>query len=276
MLHARPIASLCVAITLALAGCGELGEGDASGSFEPSQRGTLKVATEPLPTAGFWEGTADDPTGGFEYELAEALRERFDLRRLEIVEVPFADLIEGDLGDADLALALMTPTAARETELDFSDPYLRAPPAFLTDAGLELPDLETARELTYAVEVNTTLVDELESSVDPLEPPLILPDRDAVLEALAEGEADAAVFDLPAAQALASESAGELHVAAKLGTDEAIAAALPDDSQRNAEAVSSAIRALQADGTLEELSERWLGAELTRGAQEVPLLRSSR
>ena len=261
-----------LACAAALAGC-DLGEGGASGSFEPNEPGTLRVATERVPSPGFWEGTAEEPTGGFEYALAEELRERLDLERLEVVEVPFADIIDGRLDGADIALSVLTPTTERDTVLDFSSPYMSAPPALLGAPGLDVPDLETARELTYVVEVDTTLVEHLEQSIDPIAEPIIAEDRDAVLAALESGEADAAIFDLPVAYALAEASGGELEVAAKLASDEFLAVGLPDDSQRNTEAVSSAIRAMEADGTIGELSAEWLGAE---GGTEVPLLRSSR
>lgn len=263
-------------LLLTLAGCGGVGLDRSAGRFEPAVPGTLTVATEGVPTAGFWEGTAANPSGGFEYELARRLRERFELDELEIVTVPFAEITAGDLADADLALSLITPTPERDQVLDFSDPYLTAPPALLTAVELEVPDLETARDLQYVVESGTTLEPELSDSIDPIPTAIVVPDRDAVLAALEDGSADAAIFDLPAAQALADQSAGEWHVAAKLGTDETVAAALPEDSAQNEEAVSSVIRALEADGTLEELSERWLGGEITGGASGVPLLRTSR
>jgi polar amino acid transport system substrate-binding protein len=267
---------LAALVLVALAGCGGVGLDRSAGRFEPAVPGTLTVATESVPAAGFWEGTAVEPTGGFEYELARRLQERFELDELEVVVVPFAEIIAGDIADADLALSLITPTSERDRVLDFSDPYLTAPPALLTAADLEVPDLETARDLQYVVETGTTLEPALSDSIDPIQATIVAPDRDAVLAALGDGSADAAIFDLPAAQALADQSDGEWHVAAKLGTDETVAAALPEDSSRNTEAVSSVIRALEADGTLDELSDRWLGGEITGGAPSVPLLRSSR
>lgn len=272
----HPIRLMIVLVLLTLAGCGGVGLDRSAGRFEPEVPGTLKVATQSVPSAGFWEGTATDPTGGFEYELARRMQERFELDEVEIVVIPFAEIIAGDIADSDLALSLITPTPERDQVLDFSDPYLTAPPALLTAADLEVPDLETARDLQYVVETGTTLEPALSDSIDPIPATIVAPDRDAVLAALEDGDAEAAIFDLPAAQALADQSDGEWHVAAKLGTDETIAAALPEGSAQNREAVSSVIRALAADGTLNELSERWLGGDITGGASEVPLLRTSR
>lgn len=272
----RPVATLLLigSLVWTVSGCGDVGQDRSAGSFEPSTAGTLKVATATVPSAGFWEGTPAKLTGGFEYELAAELQRRFELESLEVVVVPFAEIIAGDLGDADLALALITPTEDRDQVLDFSDPYLTSPPALLTDSELEVPDLETARDLQFVVEAGTTLEQVLGEAIDPIPEVIVAPDQDAVLEALADGSAEAAMLDLPAAAAIAERSDGELAVAAKLGTDETIAAALPDGADSNAEAVSSAIRALNADGTLPELSDRWLGSEITEGAPNVPLLRT--
>ncbi len=261
---------------LGITGCGGVAQDGAAGSFEPAIEGKLTVATAEVPTAGFWEGVAAEPTGGFEFELATEFVSRFGLDELQVVEVPFAELTGGDLGDADLALSQITPTDERDQVLDFSDPYLVAPPALLTDADLEVPDLETARDLTYSVETGTTLEEDLDQMIDPNTTVLVGADQDEVLAAVAEGNVDAAILDLPAASAVAEESDGALHVAAKLDTTETIAAALPEGSESNTEAVGSAIRALDADGTLGALSEEWFGSEITDGAPEVPLLRSSR
>src|SRR5690606_25506783 len=76
----------------------------AEQTFQPATEGVLTVATS-LPAPGFWEG--DDPdhlTGGFEYELARRLADRWDLE-LRVIDVPFDDLATGDLHGADLAMS---------------------------------------------------------------------------------------------------------------------------------------------------------------------------
>jgi ABC-type amino acid transport substrate-binding protein len=94
-----------------------------------------------------------------------------------------------------------------------------------------------------------------------------------MLSALRRGAADVAPFDLPAAHAIVDRDPG-LAIAAKLADTEAIAAALPKGSD-NVEAVSSALRGMRSDGTIDELAERWLGRSITDGYQSVPLLRTA-
>ncbi len=87
-----------------------------------------------------------------------------------------------------------------------------------------------------------------------------------------DGDADVAMFDLPAAEAIVRADP-ELEIAAKLEDAEPIAVALPEGSD-NTEAVSSALRAMDADGTLDALAEESLGVSLTDSAAGVPVLRT--
>ena len=258
---------LLVAMT---AGCGA----GSAGSFEPARAGTLTVMTQPLPTPGFWEGTGDRPTGGLEYGIARELARRLDLGRVVLRTEPFSRIVAGELGDADLALSLITPTTQRDKMLDFSTPYIHAAPALVTRAGTSIPDLQTAQGLQFATEASTTLEQIVGDMIRPDAPPQRYPSEQDKLGAILSGRADVGLFDLPEAQAIANADP-KLEVAAKLAKTEPIAAALPEGSD-NVEAVSSALRAMDADGTLDRLSERWIGRSLTETEQQVPLLRTDR
>src|SRR5262245_29806160 len=108
------------AAALAPAGCA-LQHSAAGAAFRPAAPGVLTVATAFLPAPGFWEGSP--PTRGFEAGLAAALAHRLGLRRVKVVQVPFAEIVGGNLGGADLALSQLTPTQEREKNVDFTTPY---------------------------------------------------------------------------------------------------------------------------------------------------------
>jgi ABC-type amino acid transport substrate-binding protein len=232
----------------------------------------LTVVTQPLPTAGFWNGTNARPTGGLEYGIARALARRFGLRLVVRTEA-FTRIVAGHLDGADLALSLITPTSTRSQVLDFSTPYINAPPGVLVRAGTSVPDLHSAQQLRWAVESDTTLQSTITDVIGPNQPPLRFPGRGGVIRALDAGRADATLFDLPAAIAIAHRDP-KLTVAAHLADAEPIAAALPAGSQ-NVEAVSSALRAMLADGTIDRLAERWLGVSITDSEADIPLLRTT-
>lgn len=55
--------------------------------------------------------------------------------------VPFARIVAGDLGGADVAISDVSVTDERAKVVDFSVPYLPAVPAILTRKGREVRDV---------------------------------------------------------------------------------------------------------------------------------------
>jgi len=238
------------------AGCAD--KRPAAGRFRPAEPGTLTVATSDIPATGFWEGTPSQPTGGFEWALANALAHRFGLNRVQVVTVPFSKLVAGDLGGADLALSELTATSTRERVLSFSVPYLPATPAVLVRKGQEVPDLAAARKLSWSVQASSTLEKILADVVRPDSPTRAVATRDDSLRELESGRVDAVLVDLPVAVAIAEASGGQLQVASQFDTEDNLSAALPKDSA-NRQAVDSALRAFEADGTISDLVRDSIG-----------------
>ncbi len=191
----------------------------------------LTVATSAVPSPGFWEGTASEPTGGFEYELARELADRFELDRVKIKVVHFHRVVAGHLDGADLALDLLTPTDEREEKLDFSTPYLDSAPTVLVASGTAVPDLASAQELRWGEVRATTLVSDIEEQIAPEEPLRIYDGQKEMLAALESGKVEAALLDLPSAVAVAQESEGRLEAVAQLPEREPLAVALPPGSE---------------------------------------------
>lgn len=274
MLSGRAFSGLMAVAALVFAGCsGGDGISSSTGTFDPDRPGVLTVMTQPMPTAGFWEGTSEDPTGGFEYEMAVDLAGRLGLDRVEVRTAPFSRIVGGHLGGADLAMALITPTSERDEELDFTTPYIDAAPALLVREGTEIPDVQTAQEMQFAVGRDTTFESIVEETIRPDVEPLRFENRNREIRSVLSGRADIAMFDLPAAEAIVNDD-DRLAIAAKLSSTEPIAAALPDGSD-NVDAVGSALRAMEADGTIDGLAEEWLGTSITESENSVPLLRTS-
>lgn len=263
--------ALACAVAL-LCGCGSIS--GSAGSFTPARPHVLTVATSAVPSDGFWEGTPSHPSGGFEYELARRLARRFGLDRVAIKIVHFHRIVSGRLGGADLAIDLITPTSEREEALEFSTPYLKAAPTVLVRAGTEVPDLASAQELRWGAIRATTFVESIEDSIKPEAPPLIFDGQNDVLRALRSGRIEATLLDLPLAVATAKDSGGQLEAVAQLPEKEALAVAMPKESS-NRQAVDSAIRALTADGTIEDLLEEWVGDDAANAESAIPLLHTS-
>ena len=93
---------------------------------------------------------------------------------------------------------------------------------------------------------NTTFQNIVDDVIQPDKPPLLIEDRNDELVAVSSGKADVAMFDLPAAEAIAHADP-HFAVAAQLAETEPIAAALPKGSS-NVDAVSSALRRCRPTG----------------------------
>jgi polar amino acid transport system substrate-binding protein len=258
---ARSTAFCVAALTLAACAGGRTAAGT---SFEAGQPGVLTVATAFITAPGFWEGSP--PTAGFEAGLAAALARRLGLDRVRAVQVPFAAIVKGDLGGADIALSQLTPTAERERSVDFTTPYLSAPPGVLAIRGAEAADERELRDLRWVVSSLSTLTPIVMHRIRPSRPPIVVEDRAQALQVLHAHRADALLLDLPVALGLARSDPRLFHVLGQLSGEEGLAAALPNGS-RNGEIVDSAIRRLTADGTIARLASRWLGT-----GEDVPLI----
>ena len=204
------------------------------------------------------------PTGGFEYELALELADRFGLDRVRVRD----GAVLGDrrgrprrrrpraLADhADRASATRCSTSRRPT----STP----PPAFVVRAGTEVPDVQTAQEPALAVGATTTFEHDRRRrrSARPAAAAVRGPRRRARGGARrrrrrgalrpARRRGDRARRPAPRRRGQAARR------------PEPIAAALPDGSD-NTEAVSSALRAMQRRRHARPaLRERWLGVSIS-------------
>lgn len=268
------VAVLLVSAPSFVAGCGDATSSPAAGTFTPKTRGVLTVVTTDVPTPGFWEGTPDHVTGGFEFELAKLLARRLGLETVRVRLEHFHRIVEGQLDGADLALDLITPTNERGRSLTFSSPYLDAPPTVLARTGTSVPDLHTAQALRWGAVRATTFVGLIKSMIRPAAPVRIYDNTSDMVSAVEKGQVDATLLDLPLAVVTADRSAGLLHTAAQLPMSELIAAALPKGSG-NEQAVSSAFRAFTDDGTIDRLLRVWVGPQAANANSSIPLLETT-
>jgi polar amino acid transport system substrate-binding protein len=263
-----PIETLLTFLVVAMVagGCSGKAKEDVLVSAEPATPGTLTVATT-LPAPGFWEG--DDASivgGGYEWGLARALADEFDLD-LKIIDVPFTDIVAGQLGGADVALAQIEPTVERREVLDFSLPYYASDFGVLMLAGEALRDLAAARDLRWTVVEGARQQDFIDDTIRPTERVRVVADDVAAAEAIRSGEVDAALIDLTSALIQAHDN-DDLGVAAQFVTGGQYSVALPKGSD-NLEKVDAALRGFQRDGTLHYLADTWLIPLFSTSPDEV-------
>lgn len=268
------VAALSVAVAVG-AGCGDdQGANAAAGEFSPLDPDTLTVATT-FPAAGFWEGPdVDHVDGGYEYELAQELADRFGLDDVRVVDVPFGELVSGKAEGFDLALAQITVTTERAEVVDLSLPYLTTPVGVVgrADADVDADDLAAARDLTWAVEGSTTEVDVVDDQIRPEDDARVYPTVADALEAVVRGDVDVAAVDYVRGLAEVADD-DRLVLAAQVTAPQHYAALLRQGSD-NLEAVDAAMRALAADGTLRELRDE-LYDRFDVDENDVPTIRVS-
>jgi polar amino acid transport system substrate-binding protein len=264
------LGTVAVVLGLLLVACGDGSRSTsgnrAAGAFTPLHEGVLTVATE-LPAPGFWDGGGPcgrDPerlTGGFEHDLAEELADELGLDRVEVVDVPFDRLVGGRARGFDVALAQVSITHERQEHVAFSVPYLTTPVGVAGRADLDVPDLAEARTLRWGVGRATTEVGVLDDLVRPDDDPTVFPNVGQALAAAGRGEVDVAAadwFEVLGAMAAAGKAEvadDALALVAQITAPQHYGVVLPKGSD-DVDAVDSALRALEADGTLRRLRDR--------------------
>ena len=267
----RLLGALAAAViaTTAATGCRTAQEAIVT-ELVTTEAGTLRVAAV-FSSPGFWNGSGPASVdGGFEWALANELADHFGLD-LDVVGVPFEDMISGDLGGADLALAQITPTDERRAVLDFGVGYLDADFGVLVAAGESVRDLATARALSWST-VRGSLEEQM--LLDTIRPDGVIeavPDESAAAQLVLDGVVDAALIDLTSALVIAGGDA-RLTVASKVLIDATYAAGFPSGSP-NREPIDAVVRGLARAGVLGELEERWLTSIYEQPAESVPVIR---
>lgn len=285
----RPHHILLAAIAATtLAACSESSSDSASGSdsesgygdctvygergsieMEPATDGVLTVQTT-LPSPGWWKGTSPESIdGGYEYCLAANVAHRAGLDKVKVDNVSFAALVAGQTKDFDIAMAQVSVTPEREEVVTFSEPYFDSNLGVLAPKGSDITE-ENIKEKKIGVQVGTTAVSWVDEVLKPNSAPQNFQETPAMVTAITSGLTDAAIQDTAIMLGFAKNSNGALEVIGQYETNEQYAAIYPEAS-KNEPAIDEAIKAMRTDGTLDELSAKWLGPELGGDPSAVPV-----
>jgi len=280
----RLLAAALVAAALTLTACGD-DDGEDSTKNEQSAQSTATApscdkADLELQTAGqLTVGTDkpafppyfedDDPTNGkgFESAVAYAIADQlgFDKTEVKWTVVPFNASYKPGPKDFDFDVNQISINDQRKRAVDFSAPYYEAPQAVIVPKGSPAASAKTLSELAdtqIGVQIGTTSLDAVASSIKPTKQPKVFDDSNAVVTALKQGQVDAVVTDLPTALYLSAAEVPNSTVVGQFsapGGDQ-WGALLQKDSPLTA-CVSEAIAKLKDSGELEKITEQWMGSE---------------
>ena len=225
-------------------------------------KGPLKVATD-LPAPGFWNGeTPDNVDGGFEFEMAEIIAETLGYDGIELQDVSFDALVAGQLDTFDIALSQVSITDERAEVVDFTTPYFQSDQGILVRKGTKVT-AKNAKKLKWGVQRATTGQFYLKDVLKPKNKVRTYKQTVDMFAALRAKQIDAVLLDTAIVLEQAAASKGTLKVAGQFANDDQYGGILVKGSPLLAD-IDAIITELEADGTLGELSAKYLGGDPTK------------
>lgn len=210
----------------------------------------------------------DNKPAGYDVEVARELARRLGIARVEFVADAGKNFVEGlKAGKYELVMNDMTPTPEREKQVDFSAPYgvedfrvfVRLPTQ-LQGVG----DLHGKR-----VGVTTGSSNEAWARANLPRSEILTYDNGAlVFNDLAVGRIDATISSYFGGTKYAKDKNLPIRDVGPILTYQLSAAAMPKHQPTLRAAVSAAIEAMITDGTIDRLSERWVGVSY-RMSEEI-------
>ena len=267
------VATLGIAGTALLAGCNgsdqpaddapatdDAAEKDGEASYTLVKEGVLTNVAE-LGFAPMEYIDEDGVTVGFDVDLSNAIAEKMGLTCEWLPNQAFDTLVptikQG--GKADISIAGMTIDDTRLEEVDFSDPYLNSNQSIVVPADSDLTSESLDAEgMQVVCQTGTTGNSWIEENL-PNATCVPLSDVTAGLMGVQTGSYNAMVVDLPVAQYLLTESFSDLKVAEEIPTGEQYGIAVSYDNPGLKDAINDALAAIEEDGTMDELKEKWFG-----------------
>ncbi len=249
--------ALFLAALLSVAGCGGLHEG--KGLKRVQEAGVLRVAMDP----SFPPFESIDGQGkivGLDVDMAKALGARLGVR-VEFVTTTYDGLYDAlTTGRADVIISALYPDPSRTQDFAFSSPYFNAGEVLLVSSDSPIHSLdEVGGRHILAVFGTDGHMEALrwQSFYDP--PPQVstVETEEEGLAALLAGRCDGVI--LSNLTALAAQMQGlPVRTVQPFVTDEIyVIAARREDADLIA-ALSQLLQQLAGDGTMEQLTRRWL------------------
>lgn len=262
-------AGLVVAIAaLALsAGCAkkEQGEVQADG-VKLVEKGKLTVCTH-LPYAPFQSKDASGKVIGFDVDIMDLVAKDLGVEQ-KIIDTPFEGIKSGqdlNAGKCDAAAAGMTITDERKKVMDFSAPYFDATQALLVKTGKPYKSLDDLKGKKLGVQAATTGRDYAKKFADEKGLQLVeFEDLAAEQQALANGQIEAAINDLPVWSEYIKEHQGGFEVAAEFDTGEQYGFSVKKDGNPELlKKINDALAKAKQDGTYDTIYAKWIGKKPT-------------
>jgi polar amino acid transport system substrate-binding protein len=280
------VLALALALAASIAGCGAsdstttapaaapstdtnattTGPPDLSGILKDD--GILTVGAEPPAPPFIIPPYPSNPTG-FEIDIAKEIAARLGIPETKFIEFVWTNLFSPAPKPFDFDINETTITDERDQVVDFSDPYFEANQAVLVHTGTDAANTTTLADiqgLLLGAQDTTTGLSYINDTIKPSDDPRVFSTTAAANQALLNKSIDAFVIDLPIAAGLVGENPDDLVVIGQFVTNEQWGMVFEDGSEL-VPYVNEALAAMQEDGTMDNLQEKWLP-----GTADVPVI----
>lgn len=218
--------------------------------------GVLTMATNAyFPPYEYYEG---DEVVGIDAEIAGAVAEKLGLE-LKIEDMEFDSIITAvQTGKADMGLAGMTVTDERKESVNFSDSYATGIQVIIVPEGSDIAGVDDLADKKIGVQLATTgdIYAKEDFGEDHVEE--YNKGADAVM-ALVQGKVDAVIIDNEPAKNFVAANDGLVILDTEYVTED-YAAALNKENTELLDAVNGALSELKADGTLQQIIDKYITA----------------
>lgn len=256
-------ASLAALIALTLTACGS----SKAAACQQIKDGVLTIATDE-PVYGPWFDN-NEPTNGKGYEAAVAYAVAQELgyakNKVEWVRVPFNNVVAPGCRNFDFDINEFSITPERAKVIDFSTGYYDVTQAVITVTGSKIENAKSIADLKGAklgAQVGTTSYATITDVIKPTQDVAVFDTNDVAKKALANGQIDGLVVDLPTAFYITAVDLENGKIVgqfpAKKGGEQ-FGLVLSKGSALTAE-VSKAVDKLRSNGTLAKIEDQWLAA----------------
>lgn len=205
---------------------------------------------------------------GYDVEVAKEVAKRIGVARVEFVADLFKNFVEGlKAGKYDLVMNDLTPTVEREKQVDFSAAYgLEDFRIFVRNANNDIKDRPDLKGKRIGVTAGTS--NESWSRENLLSSEIVTYDNGGlVFNDLAIGRVDALISSHFGGMKYANVNKLPIKEVGPILTYQLSAAAMAKNQPALREAVSKAVKDMRANGTIDRLSNRWLGVSYQMSAE---------
>jgi polar amino acid transport system substrate-binding protein len=228
--------------------------------------GTLTVGTD-SPAFDPWFSRNDPTNGqGFESAVAYAVADElgFSPDQVTWVVVPFNSSYKPGAKNFDFDINQISITPARAKVVDFSDGYYEAAQAVIAlegTPGAGAKTLDDLKGLRLGAQTGTTSLTAIRDVIAPEADPLVFEDTNAAKQALQSDQVDAILADLPTAFFISAVEIPNSTIVGQFqpetGEQEEFGMLFEKGSDL-VPCVNEALAALERDGTMADLRQRWL------------------